>query len=109
MAELEEQRAARERARIAAERVVPARLLEAPEIELPLSLRRRKAEGEVVLVVSLAPDGEVADVRVDGSDLPKRFGRYVSETVRGWRFAPATRGGDPIASELRLRIPIQIR
>jgi TonB family protein len=108
-AELEAQRAARERARIAAERVVPARLLEAPEIEIPLSLRRRKAEGEVVLVVSVAPNGDVEDVRIDASDLPTRFGRHVSEKVRGWKFSPATRGGDPIASELRLRIPIQIR
>jgi len=108
-AELEAQRAARERARIAAERVVPARLLEAPEIELPLSLRRRKAEGELVLVVSLTPSGDVEDVRVDESDLPTRFARHVSEKVRSWKFAPATRGGDPIASELRLRIPIQVR
>jgi TonB family protein len=108
-AELEAQRAARERARIAAERVEPARLLEAPDIEIPLSLRRRKLEGEVVLVVSLAPSGDVIDVRVDTSDLPTRFDRHVSEVVRGWRFAPSTRGGEPIASDLRLRIPIQIR
>jgi TonB family protein len=108
-AELEAQRAARERARIAAERVVPARLLEEPDIEIPLSLRRRKVEGEIVLVVSLAPSGDVANVRVDASDLPTRFGRHVSEAARGWKFAPSTRGGEPIASELRLRIPIQVR
>ena len=109
VAELAAQRAARERARIAAERVVPARLLEESEIEFPRSLRRRKVEGEVVLAVSLAPSGEVADVRVAASDLPTRFGTHVSEAVRGWKFAPSTRGGEPIASELRLRIPIQIR
>ena len=63
---------------------------------------------EIVLVVSLAPSGDVANVRVDESDLPTRFGRYVSEVVRGWKFAPSTRGGEPIASELRLRIPIRI-
>jgi TonB family protein len=108
-AELEAQRAARERARIAAERVEPARLLEAPELELPLSLRSRKLEGEIVLVVSLAPSGDVENVRVDESDLPARFGRHVSEAVRGWKFAPSTRGGDPIASELRVRIPVRVR
>jgi TonB family protein len=108
-AELAAQRAERERARIAAERVVPARLLDAPDIEFPRSLRRRKVEGEIVLLVSLAPSGNVANVRVDASDVPKRFDEHVSETVRGWKFAPSTRGGEPIASEVRLRIPIQIR
>lgn len=108
VAELEAQRAARERARIAAERVVPARLLESSEIEFPRSLRRHKVEGEVVLVVSLAASGDVSGVRVDASDLSPRFGTHVSEVVRGWKFAPSTRGGEPIASELRLRIPIEI-
>ena len=109
VAELEAQRAARERARIAAERVVPARLLEESDIEFPRSLRRRKVEGEIVLAVSLAPSGDVANVRVDASDLPARFGNHVSEVVRDWKFAPSTRGGEPIASEVRLRIPVQIR
>jgi TonB family protein len=109
VAQLEAQRAARERTRIAAERVVPARLLEESDIEFPRSLRRHKVEGQIVLVVSLAPSGDVAGVRVDESDLPPRFGTHVSEVVRGWKFAPSTRGGEPIASELRLRIPIAIR
>jgi len=108
-AELEAQRAARDRARIAAARVEPARLLEDSDMKFPRSLRRQKVEGEVVLVVSVAPSGAVANVRVDASDLPERFGTHVTEVVNGWKFAPATRGGEPIASEVRLRIPIEIR
>jgi protein TonB len=99
----------RERARIATARVDPARLLEDSDMKFPRSLRRRKMEGEVVLVVSVAPSGAVANVRVDASDLPDRFGAHIAEVVRGWKFAPATRGGEPIASEVRLRIPIDIR
>jgi TonB family protein len=108
-AELEAQRAARERARIAAARVVPARLLEESEIEFPRSMRRRKVEGEIMVLVSISPRGEVANARVEASDLPPRFGKHVSKVVSGWKFAPATRGGEPIASELRLQIPIEIR
>jgi peptidoglycan glycosyltransferase len=109
VATLEAQRAARERARLEAERVVPARLLGEPEIEFPRSLRRHKVEGEIVLLVSLAPSGDVADVRVDASDVPARFEKHVAEVVRGWKFAPSTRGGEPIAGDVRLRIPIEIR
>jgi TonB family protein len=109
VAELETERAARERARIAAERVEPARVLEESDIEFPRSLRRQKVEGEIVLVVALAPSGDVSNVRVVESDVSKRFDAHVSEAVRRWKFAPSTRGGEPIASEVRLRIPIRIR
>jgi len=108
LAEFEALRAERERARIAAESVVPARLLESSDIEFPRSLRRRKIEGEVVLLISLARSGDVTDVRVDASDLSERFGKTVSNAVRRWKFAPSTRGGEAIASELRLRFPIKI-
>jgi TonB family protein len=108
-AELDAQRAARERARVDTAQVVPARLLEEPEIEFPRALRRHKAEGEIVLLVSLSAGGEVTNVRVDSSDLPARFGEHVSKVVSGWKFAPSTRGGEPISSELQMRIPIAIR
>jgi peptidoglycan glycosyltransferase len=109
VAELAAQQAAREQARIAAEKVEPARLLSSSDIEFPRSLRRRQVEGEIVLAVSLAPSGDIAEIRVHESDVSKRFDQHVTEAVRGWKFAPSTRGGQPIASELRLRIPIQIR
>ena len=109
VAELEAQRTAREQARMAAERVEPPRLLESSDIEFPRALRRRQVEGEIVLAVSLAPSGEIANIRVQESNVSKRFDEPVTEAVRGWRFAPSTRGGQPVAGEVRLRIPIQIR
>jgi hypothetical protein len=43
------------------------------------------------------------------SYLSTRFGRHVSEAVRDWKFVPSTCGGEPTASELRLRFPVKIR
>ena len=103
MAELEAQQAAHERARIADERVEPARLLEAPDIEFPRSLRHRKVEGEIALVVSLAPSGDVADVRVD--ERTCRPDPQISRVVRaGSSPRRPRRRSDPTT---RLRIPIQ--
>ncbi len=106
-AELRAQAVARAKARAAAEAVEPPRLVEAGDLEFPRRLRRRRTEGEIVLVVSVARSGDVARVAVDASDLP-RFDDFVSEAVREWKFEPGTRGGEPIPSQLRLRIPIRI-
>ncbi len=102
------QRIALAQARAAAVEVRPAHLVEAEDLELPTRLRRRRAEGEIVLRVSIASTGDISDVQVDSSDLP-RFDEFVSEEVRAWKFAPSTRGGVPEASQVKLRIPIRVR
>jgi len=72
-AELEAQRAARERARIAAENVVPPRLVEQTDIEFPLSLQRRKVEGRSCSSSRSRRAATSRTFRVDASDLPTRF------------------------------------
>jgi outer membrane biosynthesis protein TonB len=62
-----------------------------------------------VLVISIAPSGDVSNVRVDASDLSRKFGTHIAQVVSGWKFAPSMRGGEPLASELRLRFPVKIR
>jgi TonB family protein len=76
-------------------------------LELPRRLRERPARGTVVLRVTIGAEGEVQDVEVDVSDLP-RFDAFVAEAVRGWRFTPPLRDGQPIAAVARLPIPIHV-
>jgi periplasmic protein TonB len=62
-----------------------------------LSRLPRGAQGEVILDVTIDPTGQVADLQilatlgygVDGS---------VVDTVRTWKFTPATKDGVPVAS-----------
>ena len=76
-------------------------------LDFPRRLLRRPAQGTVTLLVTLSAEGEVRDVRVDSSDLP-RFDAFVTSQVRGWRFSPPRRRGQPIEAVARLPIPIHI-
>ncbi len=68
-----------------------------PSPKPDLSHLPRGTQGEVVLDVTIDPTGQVADLQilqtlgygVDGS---------VADTVRTWKFSPATKDGVPIAS-----------
>jgi TonB family protein len=84
------------------------RLAAAASLEFPRELRRRKAHGEIVLLLELSERGEVLDARVDSSTLP-RFDDFVVGAVRTWRFTPASRQGRPVQVQARLAIPITIR
>jgi TonB family protein len=85
----------------------PPRPIASAGFDFPPHLLRRKADGRIVLLVDLNPQGEVVDVQVDSSDLPD-FDEFVSSAVRSWRFTPPTQRGQPVAARARLPIPIHV-
>jgi TonB family protein len=56
-------------------------------------------EAEVVLDLTVAADGTIADAAVVSGAAP--FDEAALEAVRAWRFEPATRQGRPIAARIR--------
>lgn len=68
-----------------------------PSPKPDLSRLPHGAQGEVVLDVTIDPTGQVAGLQVMGT-LGYGIDDAVSQTVRTWRFTPATRDGVPIAS-----------
>ena len=75
--------------------------------DFPRKLRKKKARGKIVLLVQLDPTGEVADVRIDSSNLPE-FDEYVVSEVRSWSFTPPTHQGQPVSAQAKLPIAINI-
>jgi TonB family protein len=73
----------------------------------PRRLRKDPVSGRIVLLLKLDEDGDVLDVEVDSSTLP-RFNDFVLEEVRQWKFTPPTQGGRPVKAKARLPIPINI-
>jgi periplasmic protein TonB len=89
-------------------RPTAARLLDAPHPAYPDAARDAGIQGTVVLEADVDEDGAVTAVRVaipSGSDL---LDRAAAEAVRRWRFAPATCGGAPVATTVRIP-PIRFR
>jgi len=76
-------------------------------IHFPRHLRNRPANGRIVLLVDLSPEGEVLEVEIESSDLP-RFNDFVVGQVKDWRFTPPTQKGQPVQATARLPIPIRI-
>ena len=68
-----------------------------PSPKPDLSRLPRGAQGEVVLDVTIDPTGQVADLQILAT-LGYGVDGAVVDTVRTWRFSPATRDGVPVAS-----------
>ena len=60
-----------------------------PSPRYPMSALRARREGQVVLSVTVTPEGEVAGVSVGRSSGDDALDRAAEEAVRGWRFAAA--------------------
>lgn len=88
---------------------LPANLPANPVPPYPEELRRQRIGGQVLLWLVIAPDGTVADVRVDKSSGYTALDESAVKTVRLWRFAPARRGGQPVRFEVRLPITFSVR
>jgi protein TonB len=68
-----------------------------PSPKPDLSRLPHGTQGEVVLDVTIDPAGQVADLQILQT-LGYGIDTMVAETVRTWRFSPATRDGVPVAS-----------
>jgi len=66
-------------------------------------------EGTVALRALVSVDGAVRSVEVAGSSGSPVLDRTAVEAVRRWRFAPATRDGEPIDAYVTLRIRYVVR
>lgn len=71
---------------------------------------RAKVQGTAVLEAVVLPDGTVGDVRIVRS-LDAVFGldQQVIRAVKAWRFAPGTRGGQPIPMIVTIELTFTLR
>jgi len=78
-----------------------------PRPAYPFAARRKGVEGRVVLRVSVLASGGVAGIAVERTSGSRLLDRAALDAVRRWRFSPATRLGQPVASTVR--VPITFR
>jgi protein TonB len=73
----------------------------------PFELRQKKVEGVVHMLFIVDKDGRVVNPKVEKSDHPA-FERPALDAVRQWKFEPAVRGGEKVASKMRIPIRFSI-
>lgn len=85
---------------------VPVQLKEGRQPAYPEERKVSGENGEVRLRATIDEEGSVAELSVL-SATHESFGEAAMETVRGWRFQPATRDGQPVPQTIN--IPIVFR
>jgi protein TonB len=76
----------------------------------PASAERAGTEDVVVVKVLVGTDGQAADVQIlRGSRKDPGFDAAAMAAVRQWVFAPARKGGQPVASWYNVGVPFQLK
>jgi len=75
----------------------PPRQLSASTFQYPEELWDAGVSGETLLRIHIGPEGGVDTVRVEKSSGHAAFDTAAARGARELRFAPATRGGEPVA------------
>ena len=83
------------------------RPLPGSSLNLPRRLKRKSANGRVVLLIKLDESGRVLEAAVESSNLPE-FEEVVRGEVAKWRFTPPTKEGTPVRAQARFPVPIRI-
>ena len=78
--------------------------LDTPPPQYPIALACAGVAGQSVLKVEVGPAGSptrIDLVRGSGND---ELDRLATEAVQGWKFKPATRGGQPVAQTIQVPV-----
>jgi protein TonB len=81
--------------------------LDNPKPAYPLAARRRGLEGRVLLAAHVRADGACAEVQLKQSSGHTLLDQTALDTVRRWRFVPASRGARAVDSWVD--VPIRFR
>ena len=80
------------------------RVLSAPAPDYPRAALRAGASGDVVLRIEVDAQGRPASVEVERGSRHRALDRAAVQAVRGWRFEPAMRDGQPVAGTVQQTI-----
>lgn len=80
-----------------------------PPPSYPNESKRANEEGAVLLSVQVNAAGRADSITVSKSSGFQRLDRAASEAVRRWKFKPATRNGEPIATIVDVPIVFRLK
>ena len=78
--------------------------IDTPPPQYPLEQACAGIGGKTVLSVEIGPDGTPDQVRLVTSSGNEALDRQAEEAVRGWKFRPATRAGQPVAQGIQVPV-----
>ena len=88
--------------------VVPPKPTFAPDPEYTDLARKKRIQGDILLQITVSDDGKVADAKVSRS-LEPSLDKQSVETIRKWRFQPATLDGKPVSVVIPVETTFRLR
>ncbi len=79
-----------------------------PQPDIPDDLRSEAVDATTVVEINVSPDGAADSVRISQSSGNDQLDRLAVNAAKKWRFKPATRDGEPIASKVRLHVQFKV-
>jgi TonB family protein len=87
--------------------VIAPKALYTPEPEFSEEARKKKEQGTVNLVLVVGVDGLPRDLRVACSSWPDLIQNAI-QSVRQWKFDPATKDGQPVPVEIQIEVSFKL-
>jgi periplasmic protein TonB len=87
--------------------VTVPRVIYNPEPSFSDEARKAKAQGRVLLLLVVGPDGRTHNLRVQSS-LGMGLDEKALDAVRTWRFLPATLNGQPVAAQIAVEVDFRL-
>jgi TonB family protein len=87
--------------------VVSPKATYTPEPEFSEAARQAKFQGTVLLHIVVDKTGNVASIRLERA-LGYGLDENAMEGLKAWRFAPATRNGQPVAVEMNVEVSFNL-
>lgn len=87
--------------------VTPPRQTRAPEPKYPKKEQKARHQGMVTLKLVVGSDGVPTDISV-AQTLSPDFDKAAIDAVRKWKFAPATKDGNPVAVEIAVEVEFHL-
>lgn len=88
--------------------VMPPRRIYTPEPAYTREARHDKLEGTIVLVIVIDAEGNVTDIQESSRKLGDGLDKSAMDTVRMWKFHPATRKGVPVAVRVKVEVSFRL-
>jgi TonB family protein len=87
--------------------VTPPHLIKSPDPKYTKAAKEAKIQGRVVLWLIVNAQGMAERVRIQKS-LDPGLDRSAAETVSRWKFAPATKDGQPVAVMINVEVNFKL-
>jgi TonB family protein len=87
--------------------VTPPHATYAPDPQYPKKESKARHRGAVVLELVVDPEGLPRDITVS-SPLSPEFDKAAIDAVRKWKFSPAAKDGNPIATQIKVEVNFRL-